>query len=210
MKSDVAFIIGNGRSRNEQNLKSLKDRGYVWACNAFYRDQGPSYDLPDWLVAIDDGIIEEILASDFPKEKFIVPPYDERWEPWTCNPLRPRSNAGFNAIREAIKAGAKTIFLLGFDFMLLDSSKSVSNIFDGTPNYGPETRASEQDNPNRVKYLSWISKHNPNVDIIFVWPREYDTIKTWQIEENLNIFRINYDELTYAIGEKYLGESDSA
>ena len=165
----TAFIIGNGTSRKGFDLTRLKPYGTVFGCNALYRDF-PDYSLPDFLVSIDDGIITEIEHSDFPSKRFIVPPIDERWEPSECNIGRPRSNAGMNAMREAIKMGYDQLICLGFDFLIQDDKQLLSNMYDGTQNYGPETRANAADNPGRVNYLQWLVAKNPEVDFIFIFP----------------------------------------
>ena len=165
----TAFIIGNGTSRKGFDLTRLKPYGTVFGCNALYRDY-PDHSIPDFLVSIDDGIITEIEHSDFPSKRFIVPPIDERWEPAECNIGRPRSNAGMNAMREAIKMEYNQLICLGFDFLIQDDKQLLSNMYDGTQNYGPSTRANAADNPGRVNYLQWLVAKNPEVDFIFIFP----------------------------------------
>ena len=53
----IGFVIGNGTSRAGFNLKWLRDRGVTIGCNYLYRD----FD-PDYLVALDIAMIEEITA----------------------------------------------------------------------------------------------------------------------------------------------------
>jgi hypothetical protein len=166
---NTAFIIGNGTSRKGFDLTKLKPYGTIFGCNALYRDF-PDYSIPDFLVSIDDGIIAEIESSSFPSKRFIVPPIDERWEPSECNIGRPRSNAGINAMREAIKMGHDQLICLGFDFLIQEGNQFLSNMYDGTDNYGPETRANASDNPGRVNYLQWLVRKHPDVDFIFIVP----------------------------------------
>ena len=161
-----AFIIGNGPSRKEFDLNKLKDKGTVFGCNALYRDF-----KPDYLVAIDKVIIEEIHKSDYPQHRFIVPPEHEQYEPAEFNPAQPRSNAGMNAMTEAIKRGNRELFCLGFDFLLEDKEYSLGNIYDGTNGYGKEVRATENDNKGRTRYLQWYVRKHPNNGFIFVFPR---------------------------------------
>jgi hypothetical protein len=78
--------------------------------------------------------------------------------------------SGMNAIIEAIRSGHTDIYCLGFDFLLMDANSSVSNLYDGTPNYGPDTRASFYDNPGRMNYLYWLIKKHPEVNFHFVFP----------------------------------------
>ena len=187
---NTAFIIGNGTSRKGFELTRLKPYGTVFGCNALYRDY-PDYSFPDFIVSIDDGIISEIEHSDFPSKRFIVPPMDERWEPAECNMGRPRSNAGVNAMREAIKMGHDQLICLGFDFLIADREQSVSNVYDGTDNYGMEVRANANDNPGRINYVAWLTRTNPNVDFIFVFP-DGATVNTIS---GKNVFINSYENL---------------
>ena len=166
-----AFIIGNGPSRKNFDLKLLKGNGTIFGCNALYRDY-PKFDIPDFLVAIDDDIIEEIQSSKFPKDRVIIPPEDERHEDADYNPYaRLRSNAGVNAMFEAIKLGYRELYCLGFDFMLKSPQRSLGNIYDGTNAYGPETRSRYVDNMNRVKYMQFIANKYRYVQFKFVVPQ---------------------------------------
>lgn len=166
-KSRTAFIIGNGKSREGFNLESLRKFGTIYGCNAIYRDF-----IPDYLIAIDQKIIDEINNSDFPKDKFIVPKEEEQYENPEYNPFtRWRSNAGMNAIVEALRHGKTNLFLIGFDFIIA-SEASLSNMYSGTNAYGPETKSNMTDNVNRSKYLNWfVNKYAPNAFYHMVLPR---------------------------------------
>jgi len=173
LTSEVAYIVGNGRSRDGFDLEQLIGSGTIWGCNALYRDwanEGSNrrFMLPDYLVSIDHGIISEIENSEFPSERFIVPDHDEQYEPAEVNPGRPRSNAGMNAMIEAIRKGANILICLGFDFLL---PGNVTNMYDGTENYTMETRATAQDNKGRCRYLQWFVEQNPDVTFFFVYPK---------------------------------------
>lgn len=184
-----AFIIGNGKSRNEFDLEQLRPHGEIYGCNALYRDFEP-----DWLVAIDDAITEEIKASNFPKNKFIHPVYEEQFEHPEFNPFtRLRSNAGMNAMIEAIKRGKRELICLGFDFIINDNL-SVSNMYDGTNAYGPETRTAIQDNIRRVKYLDWFATKNNVCKIRMILPR-IQNLKVHKLN-SVNIRGMFVDELT--------------
>ena len=187
---NTAFIIGNGTSRKSFDLKRLKPYGTIFGCNALYRDF-PDYSIPDYLVAIDDGIMTEIEHCDFPSKRVIFPPIDERWEPAECNMGRPRSNAGVNAMREAIKKDFNQLICLGFDFMIADDNQSVSNIYHGTDNYGMNTRASAGDNPGRIRYVQWLVSKHPDVDFIFIFPNDLTTNKIY----GKNVFYNTYENL---------------
>ena len=161
----TAIIVGNGKTRKEVDLTHFKSLGPIYGCNAIFRDL-----KVDWLVAIDDKIIGEILESSFPKERFIVPPEDEQYEPAAYSPYRRRENAGMVAMREAIKAGHTALYCIGFDFLFEDAELNMANIYDSTNGYGPETRASLADCANRMLYLDWFANQYPEVEFIFMYP----------------------------------------
>lgn len=167
MNKDIAFIVGNGVSRKEIDLNSLVGKGAIFGCNALYRD----FDQWDFLVAIDDGMIAELLQKDFSPRTLIVPPVSERFESAEYNPgYRRRSNAGMNAMLEAIRRDYKFLYCLGFDF-LLEGEVSVDNLYKDTPNYGIETRTRIEDNYHRIRYLEWFAEQNPLTTFIFVLPK---------------------------------------
>jgi hypothetical protein len=162
----TAFIIGNGTSRRDFDLKKIKkEHGITIGCNAAARDNSL---WPDYIVAIDDGIIREIEMGSFPSNRCLFPPEDERYEPAECNSMRPRSNAGMNAMLEAIKMGATTLYCLGFDFLMI-GTEGLDNMYKGTQNYGPETATSYADSIRRVKYLEYVATKNPEVNFVFVF-----------------------------------------
>ena len=183
-----AFIIGNGKSREDFDLEQLRPYGEIYGCNALYRDFEP-----DWLVAIDEAITKEIQESDFPQDKFIHPIYEEQFEHPEFNPFtRLRSNAGMNAMIEALKHGKREIICLGFDFIINDQL-SVSNLYDGTNAYGPETRTSVADNVRRVKYLDWFATKNNVAQFRMILPRQKN-IKVHKMN-SVNIRGMFIDEL---------------
>jgi len=191
--SEPAFIIGNGETRQQLKFDRLIGQGCTFGCNALYRDFKPEYILPDYLVAIDPVMIQEIKDSDFPSERFIEPPFHEQFEPAECNPARSRSNAGMNAMLEAIKMGFKTLYMFGFDFVLKDQYFSISNLYDGTNGYGPETRASYNDNINRCLYMTYIAQKNPNINFKFVLPRSQRKIHTINSNNVTGMYYENFD-----------------
>lgn len=189
-----AIVIGNGESRKGFDLDRLKDET-TFGCNALYRDWWPSY-----LIALDERMVQEILHSDYPEETFVEPPESEKWEPAEVNPNRPRSNAGVIAINEALAHGFTQIYCMGFDFLIRDKDKSTSNLYDGTPCYGMETRAVYGDNMNRARFLLHVILHNPKAQFNFVLPEDdkdniiiakdkvenFDTMSYEEFEQCLN------------------------
>ena len=95
-----------------------------------------------------------------------------------------------NAMLEAIKMGFSTLYMFGFDFILDDPTFSVQNLYDGSNGYGPETRASYNDNINRSLYMTYIAQKNNNINFKFVLPRSHRSIHT--INSN-NVTGMYYD-----------------
>ena len=206
----TAYVIGNGSSREKFKLESLKGKGTVFGCNALYRDY-EDYILPDYLVAIDEAIIKEIEGSKFPKDRFLNPPEDEKWEPvelhWgksdkkDWNPARPRSNAGMNAINEAIKKGYTSIYIFGFDFLVVNEKIAISNVFHGTECYGLDTRANLNDTRNRMNYLGWMIEQNPDVKFLFCYPKNVIKGGVYTPEAD-NVTMLDFDELNTLLLEQ--------
>ena len=189
-ENEPAFIIGNGPSRKDFNLKRLIGQGCTFGCNAIYRDY-PDFSLPDYLVAIDPIITEEIQKSNFPSNRIIIPPFAEQFEAREHSGGFVRSCAGINAMLEAIKKGFINLYCFGFDFIIDDAAYSVDNLYDGTNGYGPETRASYSDNINRCRYMEFIAQKNININFKFVLPRSQRKIHT--INSN-NVTGMYYDK----------------
>lgn len=193
----VAYIIGNGPSRKNFDLNKIVTAGDVtFGCNALYRDFEP-----DWLVAIDDKMIKEIEESNFPKEKFIVSPEQERWESAEYNPMRRRANAGMIAMEKAIDMGYDYLFCLGFDFLRMDEHE-VGNIYDGTNAYGPETRAQKPDNYYRLAYLKWFCRKYSNVKFVFVFEDDIDAVRNIKKINNNNVMLMHYNTVNFLLDSK--------
>lgn len=193
LNEQTAFIVGNGLSRKDFDLNRLKGVGTVYGCNALYRTFTPDYELPDYLVAIDEPIKKEIKKSSFPQDRVIFPPEDECYESaeYRDNP-RNRSNAGMNAMQEAIRHGKDQLIMLGFDFML-DMPIAIDNMYDGTPCYGPETRTNEVFSEMRVHYFDWFAQKNLDTDFIFIYPR-MDEMRIYAVNAD-NVNGCYYDQL---------------
>ena len=204
---NTAYIIGNGASRQPFDLMILRGKGTVFGCNALYRDfsfTSPKYVLPDFLIAIDDAITVEIESSDFPSNRVIIPPENEKWEPvelhWgrsatkDWNPARPRSNAGMNAILEAIMKGYSDLHIFGFDSLVVDNKVALSNLYDGTDCYGYDTRANLQDTRNRMTFLGWVIEKNPDTHFTFCYPKDMIDSGVY-LPQAPNVSISNFDEM---------------
>ena len=190
-----AFIIGNGKSRDGFDLNQLRNKGTIYGCNALYRDFEP-----DYLISIDEKITEEIKRSSFPKDKFIHPEFEEQFEHPEFNPFtRLRSNAGMNAMIEALRRGHRELICIGFDF-IIQNDLATDNVYEGTNAYGPETKTSLIDGVRRAKYLDWFAQKHPNVLFRLALPR-IDKLKVHQFYSP-NIRGMFIDELVPYLNKK--------
>ena len=154
-----AFIIGNGVSRKSIDLERLN--GITYGCNAIYRDF-----TPDYLVAVDPAMIEEILQSTYPKERLIIRSHPAIDAP-TVRKLKWRDScSGISALRLALQEDYEKVVLIGFDLWGLggvgteisdseingsEEMRTVNNIYADTENY----RSSQK---SEVRYQKWINQ----------------------------------------------------
>jgi hypothetical protein len=86
------FCIGNGESRKDFDLQSLRPHGKIYGCNALYRDF-----TPDVLTAVDHGIMHEIYNSGYCYK-------NETWlRDWTRLPAEAYDGLVYGHIDEATK-----------------------------------------------------------------------------------------------------------
>lgn len=136
----VAFVLGNGTSRNPIDLNQLKQHGKIYACNAVYRTFAP-----DYLVAVDSKMVQEIDRSK----------YQITHEVWTnFNKIYSKFHK-FNYFKEPLGWSSgptalwlatygeghnnETIYILGFDFR--GNAGLINNIYADTENYKKSTDA---------------------------------------------------------------------
>lgn len=194
---DNVWVIGNGESRNNVNLKSLS--GMTIGCNAIHRDH-----VCDKIVAVDRRMVMEIIENPSYKsipvytrpnwiDHFkkipnitVVPelPYkgDQRWDdPWHWN-------SGPFAVLLACLENPKTINLLGFD--LYGSDSKVNNVYKNTKNYDNSDR-------HAVDYSHWLHQLEklfncfPNIEFIQWQQENWQMPEKWINSKNLTFRTIN-------------------
>src|SRR6056300_45789 len=106
----VAFVLGNGKSRLELDLKELNELGPIYACNAIYREY-----TPDCLIATDPGISKAIQESGYALENRF---HTRRPIEGLGAKLLPKEYRGFssgpNALSQACMDGYHVMYLVGF------------------------------------------------------------------------------------------------
>lgn len=194
---DNIWVIGNGESRNNINLKNLG--GTTIGCNAIHRDH-----VCDKIVAVDRRMVIEIIknpnyknieiytrpdwALHFKEHSNVkvVPelPYkgDKRWDdPWHWN-------SGPFAVLLACLENPKHINLLGFDLYGVDHK--VNNIYKNTENYDTDQR-------HAIDFSHWLHQLKKLFDcfpeIKFVqWQKEkWQTPIAWEDSKNLTVKLLN-------------------
>ena len=158
----VAFVFGNGISRQGLPLHDIKQHGAIYGCNAIYRDFAP-----DVLVATDTPIALHIESTSYPlTNKF----YTRRpTEGKGALPI-PRPYFGFSSgpVATALAANDqhKKIYMIGFDLGPTESKK-FNNLYAGTefykaPDSGPTYTG------NWVKQIQQICKEFPGTTFVRV------------------------------------------
>jgi hypothetical protein len=126
----IAFVLGNGISRQSINLEALAQCGKIYGCNALYREF-----TPDVLVATDMPIATRIQESGYAKTNRF----------YTRNPIKdsgalalPANYSGYssgpNALGLACIDKNHTVYLLGFD-MGPTENNLFNNIYADTEFY---------------------------------------------------------------------------
>ena len=176
MKNSIAFVLGNGTSRQAVDLNKLKERGIVYGCNALYREFTPHH-----LIAVDPKMIYEINLAKYEGATYFENPHG-----WSSGPT---------AIWLASNMEHETIYLLGFDFKGVDGS--INNVYAGTQNY-LDKNAEETYYGNWENQIAKVIKDFPQITYIRVnndYTPEKLSIYSNYKEEDINTFveRTLYD-----------------
>ena len=134
-RNKIAFVLGNGTSRSNLNLPVLRDYGTIFGCNAIYRE----FD-PDFLIAVDVKMINEIIASGYHRQHSV----------WTnpnkgvntkkgVNFFSPHKgwSSGPTALWFACQQQFREIYIFGFDYK--GHNGKFNNVYADTYNYKKST-----------------------------------------------------------------------
>ena len=126
----IAFVIGNGISRQAVDLSVLKRRGTIYGCNALYRDFAP-----DVLVSTDTPISETIQNSGYAIKNSM---YTRKPIPGLGASLIPQPYFGYSsgpiALALAADADHSVIYIIGFDMGPNEHGK-FNNVYADTDFY---------------------------------------------------------------------------
>ena len=170
------FVIGNGTSRKDLDVKQLQDYGIFYACNWFFKEEF----RPDVLVCSDEPITKTILKTyqQYPKTNWMY-----TWFP------KPGSGAKKPNIPEKFAAGpmatavacehhkCEKVFLIGMDFFGFgsenkDANGELNNLYAGKKHYRKDEDGPAPTYRNWQRRFQWILQNYPDTEIWHVNPFE--------------------------------------
>ena len=165
VNSNLAFVLGNGTSRLTVDATKLKDFGYVYGCNAIYREMEPHV-----VVAVDVKMVNEIIQSGYhrtnavwtnPNKGVITKHHINFFSPhkgWSSGPT---------ALWFACTQGHTEIYVFGFDYQGL--SGKFNNVYADTFNYKKSSDAA-------TFFGNWLSQTEKVI-------KEFKNVKFFRIIE---------------------------
>ena len=185
-----AYIIGNGPSRKNFDLKKLRATGQTYGCNALYRDF-----IPDYIFSVDSKITQAMVEDKVYEKCWHYTPSLEvnRYQPHLqLIPNNPGWISGSAAAWTAAVHGHRNIFLIGFDFKEYGKDQ-LNNIYQDTRHYGP--RHSDEIFEGWLRQWRHLQHMRPycNFNVVHDNPPEF--LKVSNPSANMNKFQIlNYNE----------------
>jgi hypothetical protein len=165
--SKIAFVLGNGVSRQDINPATLQAHGLVYGCNAIYRTFSP-----DYLVAVDPRMVKEICRTEYQTKHQLWTNYQKAYDKYSninyFDPMRGWSS-GPSALWLATLHKNNDIYILGFDYQGLHNGLRVNNIYADTPNY-------KKSNEEATFFGNWLKQ----TQIVF---RENRNINFYRVVE---------------------------
>ena len=201
-RGEYAFIIGNGTSRKDLNIKQLMDYGLFFACNWFFREEF----RPHVLVASDEPMSKSILKNyqAYPRGNWFY-----TWYP------KPGSGSKKATTPEKFAAGpmaahiaafqyeSPKVFLIGMDFFGFGSKDKnnngvMNNLYEGMKHYAkkPEDKNAKNGAPtyrNWQRRYQWIIKRFPDTQFYHVNP--FDGKSPERLRGFDNFHQITFDNL---------------
>jgi hypothetical protein len=153
----IAFVLGNGISRQDIPLPTLHQQGKIYGCNALYREF-----TPDVLVATDRPIAGRIQETGYAeKNRF----YTRRPLPGKGGHQVPTAYYGYSSGPIAVSLAAldhhERVYLLGFDLGPTEQ-KGFNNLYANTEFY-KKSNAHPTFTGNWIRQLSQIIRDYPQI-----------------------------------------------
>jgi hypothetical protein len=187
-----AVVIGNGTSRLQFDLDSIHALYTTYGCNALYRDF-----MPDYLIAMDLGIVEEILDNRIHHKTNFYTQHTNRWDlrkeqGYPINFVRTQKktvDSGNSAIDLAAVNKHKNIYMIGFDYVGVGKNNELyNNVYAGTRNYANKNSTTIHSNQTHrwLHRIRAIVKQYTDSNFIRINGNDY----------SLEIKQDNYTEIT--------------
>ena len=177
----IAFVIGNGMSREGISLEALATHGKVFGCNAIYRDFEPYV-----LVSVDKGITLEISKAKIPETitHYARNPQHAKSIRLDQKKHHSRSASGPVATQlAAIERDIKKVYLVGVDLNSPDGK--VNNIYSGTENYRAKSGPAVKWHKWEKQYLE-VFKQNPGIEFYRIIPMTRYIPSIWKGQRNIH------------------------
>lgn len=156
----IAFVLGNGQSRQAVDLSNLAVNGTVYGCNAIYRDFEPAV-----LISTDTPISTRIQEQGVSQK---LRHYTRRPLPNSGSQRIPSDWFGFSsgpvATALACQDGHHVIYLVGFDLGALDNNR-FNNVYADTEFY-KKSSSRPTFTGNWIKQLCTVAKRFPRTNFI--------------------------------------------
>ena len=197
-----AYCIGNGPSRKQFDLNSLKASGQTYGCNALYRDF-----IPDYIFSVDSPMTLEMVKENvYEKCVHYAPSLEVNRYPkggpshLHLIPNNPHWICGSSAFWTAGVHGHRNIYLIGYDFREFGQDE-FNNIYQDTENYGP--RHSDTVFDGWLKQFRDMLKMRPDVNYIMVHDNAPEYMHNVQTGTDLgNSKIISYDEFNDVVSNR--------
>lgn len=177
----IAFVIGNGRSREGISLDDMAEHGKVFGCNAIYRDFTPYV-----LVSVDKGITMEISKNKVPDRITHYARHPQHPKSIKLDPTKHHSRSASGPVATklaALESGIKKVYLVGVDLNSPDSK--VNNIYAGTSNYRAASGPAVKWHKWEKQYLE-VFKQHPEIQFYRVMPMTRYVPSIWKGIKNIH------------------------
>jgi hypothetical protein len=174
-----SFVFGNGRTRLNMGFDEVKPYGLIYACNAVYRDFSP-----DYLVAVDSKMVNEINESKFQLTNQVwtnyIPSY-KNYEKFNYFEPNLGWSSGPTALNLATSHRPDEVYIFGFDYEGLKGK--INNVYANTNNYKKSTDPATyhgnwlRQTEKIIKDNATVNYYRVNVENFFDPPWRYDNYK---------------------------------
>ena len=170
------FVIGNGTSRKDVDVKPLMDYGTLYACNWFFKEEF----TPHVLICSDEPITKTILKTkpNYPKRNWMYSWFAKPGSGIKKATCPEKFAAGPMAVELAANKHKKEkVFLIGIDFFGYGSNGknkngTVNNLYAGKKHYIKSRDLPAPTYRNWQRRFEWIMRNYPNTDFYHVNPFE--------------------------------------